>query len=313
MPVPGVNEKMKKVLILATKWQSDYWESDKEAPYPDKKYTELPEWNNLSKSCPLPGIGRYFHPDKKDFSDNPFVYLIIMGFRYDPDGQPYFNFKSLVRSETKSGTLEGSLPQGNRKLFSAIEQEKMVKILKEFNEKPPKEWRELIEIEKEITHWKDYIGKYFLDIETVNLGNDEFEDRNFNLLRSLGFDVDQKGDTLPGEYADGIFSIDEYAVVYDCKNTSNFFPSAADKRAVGKYLNDEKKLRKEINVYPAFIAKSFAQGNPGDFFCLTVNSLNSLLYKKLLLGSKFILNPVKKILENKTPLTEEIIDKEWRA
>ena len=70
---------MKKILLLATVWQPDYWESDKEAPYPKHKYTDLPEWDDLSKSCSLPGIGRY----SKDFSQNTFVYLKIMGMKYD--------------------------------------------------------------------------------------------------------------------------------------------------------------------------------------------------------------------------------------
>ena len=51
---------MKEVLLLATAWTSDYWESDKEAPYPKNKYTDLTGWDDLSKRCPLPGIGKYF-------------------------------------------------------------------------------------------------------------------------------------------------------------------------------------------------------------------------------------------------------------
>jgi len=38
---------MKKILLLATVWQPDYWESDKEAPYPKHKYTDLPEWDMI--------------------------------------------------------------------------------------------------------------------------------------------------------------------------------------------------------------------------------------------------------------------------
>ena len=105
---------MKKILLLATVWQPDYWESDKEAPYPKHKYTDLPEWDDLSKSCPLPGIGRY----SKDFSQNTFVYLKIMGMKYDPDTeQPYFDFKTITKSKTESRRLEDKLPYDNRKFF----------------------------------------------------------------------------------------------------------------------------------------------------------------------------------------------------
>jgi len=50
---------MKQVILLATDWASDYWESNKEAPYPKTKYTELPGWEELSKNCPLAGLGIY--------------------------------------------------------------------------------------------------------------------------------------------------------------------------------------------------------------------------------------------------------------
>ena len=61
---------MKKVLLLATAWQPDYWESDKEAPYPKTKYTDIPEWDDLSESCPLPGIGRYINKRARIFAQN---------------------------------------------------------------------------------------------------------------------------------------------------------------------------------------------------------------------------------------------------
>ncbi len=304
---------MKEVLILATAWTSDYWESDKEALYPKTKYTDLPEWDDLSKCCPLPGIGRYIKQKDKDFTSNHFVYLKITGMRYDSSTkQPYFDFKTLTKSLRESRVLESKLTGVNKKLFSVIDPTKLIEILKDIGEEPPEEWKKLIKMEEKIFHWKDYIGKYFLEIEDGTLSNDEFEDRIFVLLNAIGFNVTQKGHTLSGEYSDGIASFDDYALVYDCKNSSNFSQSSADMRAIAKYLEDEKRIRREKKMFPAFIAKSFGQPSRGDVFYFTTNSLIYLLSKKLQLGSKFTLDPIKKILENKTPLTEEIIDKEWR-
>jgi len=302
---------MKKILLLATGWECDYWESDREAPYPKTKYTDLPEWDNLSKNCPLPGIGRYIKQKDKDFSIEPFVYLEIKGMRYDSDTQqPYFTVKFLRKSNTKSSELENKLPLNKRKLFSVVESQELIEILRDIGEEPPEEWKRLIEIKGKITHWKDYLGKYFLEIEEMHLSNDEFENRVAVLLNALGFKVDQKGHKIPGEYPDGIFSFDDYAIVYDCKNTHNFTPNAEHKRAIEKYEKDERKIRSEKNIYCAFIAKSFKEKS-GKYLYLSINSLLYLLYKKLSLGSKFTLSPLKKIFDNFTQLGKETIDKEW--
>lgn len=302
---------MKKILLLATKWKRDFWESEEKAPYPNRKYTELAEWNNLSKNCPLPGIGRYIKgKDKdKDFSVEPFVYLEIKGMKYDPEyKQPCFYFKFLGKSNTKSSELEKKLSY--KEFFFAMESQELIEILRKIGEEPPEDWKKLIEMKREITHWKDYIGKYFLEIEATHLSNDEFEDRVVTLLKALGFKVDQKGYKIPGEYPDGVLSFEDYAIVYDCKNKHNFIPSAEDKRAIEKYEKDERKIRTEKNIYCAFIAKSFKE-KTGKHLYLSINSLLYLLYKKLYLGSKFTLSPLKKIFDNFSPLDKEIIDKEW--
>jgi len=304
---------MKKVLILATNWSPDYWESEREAPYPKKLHTDIAEWDVVSKNCPLPGIGRYFKQKDKDFSIEPFVYLEIKGMRYDFNTQePYFDSKILTKSKMKSSVLEGKLPYDKRKLFSAIEYEKLIRILEDIGEEPPEEWKKLIEIKKEIIHWENYIGKYFLKIEEGTLGNAGFEDRVAVLLNALGFMIYQTGHYIPGEYPEGIASFDkDYAIVYDCKNTQNFIPGAEKERAIKKYLKDEKKIRSERNIYCAFIAKSFKEESKKDILYLQINSLLYLLYKKLSLGSKFTLSPLKKIFDNFIPLEKEIIDKEW--
>lgn len=305
---------MKKIIILATGWDPNYWGVPKEAPYPKKSYRELIDWEELSKSCPLPGLGIYIKQKDRDYRNMKFIYLIIKGMRYDSvSEQPYFEFDPIQESSTESWRIINKLPSENTTLFSSIQSDILINILKNIGESPPEEWKILIELKETIISWQDYIGKYFLEIESKNLSNEEFEDRVSDLLRALGFDVIQKGHMIPGAYADGIFSLDNYAVVYDCKNTSNFFPSEADKRAIDKYLQDEMRIRKEKKIFPAFIAKSFGRINRGDIFYFNVNSMVYLLYKKLQIGPKFILDPLKKIFENKTLLTNEIVDKEWRV
>lgn len=303
---------MKKTLLLATGWENDYWELDKKAPYPKKSYTELAEWDELSKNCPLPGIGRYIKQKNNDFSRIPFVYLEIKGLSYDPSTkQPYFTFRFLRKSNTESIKLENRLPMNNRKLFSAIQSQELIEILKDIGEEPPEEWKKLLEIKEEIFHWKNYLGKYFLEIEERSLSNDEFEDRVANLLNALGFNVVQKGHKIQGEYPDGIFSFDDYVMVYDCKNMWNYTPSAEEESAIRKYLSDEIKIRSKEKLFCAFIAKNFKGERKKGIFYLPINSLLYLLYKKLILGSKFTLSPLKKIFEDSSQLMTETIDKEW--
>ena len=103
----------------------------------------------------------------------------------------------------------------------------------------------------------------------------------------------------------------DYAIVYDCKNMQDFIPNAEDERAIRKYLNDEKTIRNEQHIYCAFIAKSFRREGRKDIFYLPITPLLYLLYKKLSLGSKFTLSPLKKILDNFILFKNETINKEW--
>jgi len=307
---------MKKVILLATGWEPDYWEKPKIAPYPTKKYSDLSDWETLSKNCPLAGIGIYIKQTLKgkvhDYSNKQFVYLKIKGMDYDRrTKEPLFDFEPIQKSYTESKKLWNKLPDENKKLFSSIDADNLIKILKEIEEEPPKEWLNLIESGKTPSYWYDYIGKYFLELKNGGLSNDEFEDRIVALLTALGFDVTQKGHKLGGEYPDGVAAFeDEYAIVYDCKNRVNFIPTAEDKRAIRKYLEDEKKVRKEKNLFCAFIAKSFGEVQK-DIFYFSVDAILYLLYKKLIMGFKFSLSPFKKILDDKMNLTIDTIDKEW--
>jgi hypothetical protein len=304
---------MKQVILLATAWGSDYWDSDKEAPYPGRKYTDLPGWEELSKNCPLAGLGIYIKQKDKDYFAQSFVYLKINGMRYDTDSDtPFFSFKVIKKATASSKSLVDKLPSEARKLFWAMNADDLIKILSEIGETPPKEWLALLGSVRTSACWRDYIGTYFLDLQSETLSNDEFEDRVAHLLTALGFDVTQKGHKIKGEYADGIATFDENecAIVYDCKNTVDFVPTAESVRALEKYFEDEKKVHRGKSLYKAFIAKSFTGGQRATFF-LPVDSLLYLLYKKLTMGSKFTLSPLRKILDSDISLTTEMIDKEW--
>jgi hypothetical protein len=203
------------------------------------------------------------------------------------------------------------LPSENNKFFSAIEAGQLINILKQIGEEPPKEWLDLTKLDAISVDWRDWIGKYFLELKTGSLSDNEFEDRIFCLLTALGFHVTQKGHIIEGEYCDGVATFEsEYAIVYDCKNTVDFIPSAENKRALDKYLGDEKKTRKEKYLFSAFIAKSFGE-RQRDVFYFSVDAMLYLLYKKLIIGSEFSLSPLKKILTNNMSVTIETIDKEW--
>jgi hypothetical protein len=76
-------------------------------------------------------------------------------------------------------------------------------------------------------------------------------------------------------------------------------------------LEDEKKAYENKTLFPVFIAKSFSSYDEKDIYYLDVEALNYLLYKKICLGSKFNLSRIKKLLDNKTTLNRDIIDKEW--
>lgn len=301
---------MKQVLILATNLQPDYWNTGKEARYKNQKYTELPQWNELELNCPIPGIGRYYG----NYSESPFVYLKINGMRYDPTtGIPYFNINPIAKSDSSSTKLYDKLPTSCRKYFSAIDASNLLGILKDINEEPPKEWIELLDSQIKSFNWKDYIGRHFLEILENKLSNDDFEDRIAELLTALGFSVNQKGHKVKGEYPDGTASIHNYVIVYDCKNVSqDYYSTAGDIRAIKKYSEDEKKILSAEKIYPAFIARSFAVTSEKQVYQISVDFLLYLLYKKLSMGFKFSLSPIKKILDNFTPLKIETIDNEWR-
>jgi len=300
---------MKKILVLKTFWKKDYWERAKETHYPRRSYKELEDWEDLEKMLPLPGLGVYIRGKSHDYSREFFVYIKVKGMRYNENGEPYFDFEPIGKSHTTSTKLLKRL--SGKALFFSITPKEVFQILEDLGEEPPREWLDLLKEEKKII-WGGWIGGYFLDLEEKEMGNNEFEDRVADLLKAIGFNVIQKGHKLRGDFPDGIAWVDDYYIVYDCKNQEQYAPTEDDIRAIKKYLEDERKRNGEENkYYPVFIAKSTRIYIKKDVFCIPISSLLYLLYKKLYLGSKFKLGPIKKILDDKNQLTIETIDKEW--
>lgn len=305
-----------RVLLLYTHWQQDYWEKPKEAPYPRRSYKELPEWNRLANNCPLPALGVYIRGKVRgvyrDYTNCLFVYLKVVGMRFDKDTeQPYFHVEPIGKSSTPSRNLLEQFPATG--LFLAVDRTNILETLKALGEEPPKEWIELMGVKEPITiSWRDFLGRYFSDLIDGNLGDNDFEDRCTQLLISLGFEVEQLGHKVVGEYPDGEALLDDIVIVYDCKNISDYKPSAGDRRKLNEYVRDAKLKYKDKDVYGIFIAKGFEVPQTGDLFYVPASSLVYLLYKKIRLGKKFTLSPLRKILVKKEKLDRVLIDNEWR-
>jgi len=304
-----------RVIILCTAWDSNYWEDPKEAPYPKRRYTDLPEWETLTLNCPLAGLGIYIKQkiggEERDYRNRNFVYLKIKGMRYDKDTEkPYFNFEPIKTSGTSSKRLLEQIP--SLPLFSTVKSEDLLNILETLGEEIPKEWIELMMTKKPAKSWRDYVGVRFLELIDRDLGDAEFEDRIADLFKALNFEVSQLGHKAVGEYPDGEIKLDEDIIlVYDCKNSFDFDPSAEDKRKLNQYIEDAKNKYKNKEIYGIFVAKSFGSPQQSYLF-FSISSLVYLLYKKLVLGSTFTLDPFRKIICKKEYLNQTLIDNEWR-
>lgn len=311
----------KRVIVLYTAWKKDYWENPTEAPYPNRSYKDLPNWNELRESLPFPGIGVYIKQKDKDYADRPFVYLRIKGIRYDNQEQPYFDFEPI--SQGRSTSLEFLSKRGKHPLFEALSIDEVMNILGELGEKPPQSWQKLAEAEK-LAEWRDWIGQHHSRVESEDVSNDDFEDLVAELFTALGFEVEQMGHKKYGTYPDGKLVSPtpyDFALVYDCKNTKNFYPTEDNKRALKNYTD---KFNADIKaeyghvktVYSCFVAKSFATSltsasEVGADILLDTTSLIFLLYERLRLGTKFRLTPLKDACEYKLKLNTKLINDKW--
>lgn len=136
-----------RIIILCTTWAEDYWERPKEAPYPKTRYKDLPDWDNLAQSCPLPGLGIYIKQRDRDYTHRNFVFLRIDGMRFDKENeQPCFSFTPIGVSTLPSRTFIEQFPYGSIRLFSALKADNVLEALRAIGVNPPEEWLRLIEV-----------------------------------------------------------------------------------------------------------------------------------------------------------------------
>lgn len=301
---------MKETIILSTNWGYNYWEQNKPGKFPGTTINErVPNWKEIKQFCPLPSIGYYY--DK--FSTEKFDYIIIKDITADETGIPYFDYEFVSKSYTESDLLDIKINKANRKFYFPVEINDLVSSLKDLKQSPPEKWLALIQQEITSYNWQDYIGSYFLDIKVKDLSSDAFEDRVASLLTSLGFEVLQKGHKIKGTYPDGIAIYGgDVALVYDCKNSNNYFPTAEHLRAIMQYYTDERRVYgKDKEMFPSFISKTFSSLQHNTCHLIPVDALLYLLFKKLKLGSKFRLDPIRNIFINKKVFSIDSIDNEW--
>jgi hypothetical protein len=304
---------MKDGIILWTDRSFNYWVEGGEGRYPKTDFRRRTNWESYIRTCPIPALGVYGGQFKK----SKFDYLIIKGIDVDAKGIPFFDYDFLTKGSTPSEQVMQAIQSASQRFFYTLTNHQLRTIIETLKEDAPSTWLNILgestePVEPRIP-WKRFVGQLFLDLDLPALSNEDFEDTVARLLVALGFDVVQKGHKIQGEYPDGVAVFEgDFAIVYDCKNSVKYYPSAEHKRALQKYYGDEEIASdKSRKLFAAFIAKSFDVGTQKDVHLLSTESLVYLLYKRLLLGSRFRLNPIKKILVNNAPLSIDTINKEW--
>lgn len=312
------------IILLSTIWQNNFFNQNVDAPYNITEENYNNYWQPLSLQCPLKGIGFYRnHPDGRCQATNNFVYLRINGIRYD--GQRiHFDCHFIALSNTQSINFIHSLPYINRNpLFSQIDENIFNTIRNDLTLLPPQDWNNITPEIHPLQHpippqhlpqveINNFIGNYFLEIRNVILGNDEFEDRIYNLLTALGFETSQRGHLIQGAFPDGYAFFNNNVLVYDCKNSDNYFPHAEDRLAMDNYVEQAINLFPEFNNhFPVFFAKTFSNNLPINYKCINIDSLLYLYYKKIGMGINFQLNPLINILLHNQFLTQNMINIHW--
>lgn len=307
---------MAEILVLCTWWEPNYWEKDKVAPYPQRSIETV---QHLRDRTPLPGIGVYTKGRGKDYTCRPPCFLIIKNISENEKREPQFDSHYIKQMPgLTSAQFLNEIPK--KDLFFSVPEEKVLPVLEKFNIKPPPEWQKLSEAKAQPpSSWLDWVGKHFQDI-LQTISNNEYEDRIAEILNALGFEVEQLGHRKEGEYPDGIAYSKDFAIIYDCKNRSDYFPNANDKRAMTKYVNYEKRRIQELKenikrVHFAFIAHSYdnvesisdiEKETSSKGFLLTSEALLYLLYKKTFLGRLFPLTDFEELISNQ-PIAIEAV------
>lgn len=322
---------MKDFIILSTTFQKGYWRKKRRAPFTNLFDSELSNLENnytrLNAISPINGIGFYKNSlDKTKCSENELIdFINITSIEKIGDKDFYINFKPVGQSNIPSIDFENSLPPGYRYIFNIIELDKVREVVLNLGGIFPDNKTKGIETDIEIkeskkeeiitkkTLWEQYIGEYFLTLKNPDFQNDnDFEDKVFDLLKAIGFDVKQKGYKKKGSYPDGTAIIDKYTLVYDCKNSNNYYPNIEDINKMKSYVDSEKSDDTKMDVYPLFIARNYSDKinkSYGQYF--NIETMLYLFYVKIRLGNKFNLNKVKKIFKDNLKFDKNWIDNEY--
>lgn len=307
---------MREILILCTWWgKGHYWEEDKVAPYPGRTIEPV---QHLKNALPIAAIGAYIKGRGQDFTHCSPCFLNVKNIEENERGVPQFHIHFI--SKMKGITSYEFLNEiGEKSLFSSTSQEKILEVLDKFGIQLPAEWKMLLE-EKIRPSWLDWVGLRFQEIRQP-ISNPEYEERVAEIFSALGFEVEQMGHKREGEYPDGIIYARDFAVVYDCKNRSNYFLDAKDKRAMIRYVNYSKRRieeQRDINrVYFAFIAHSYTnvkhisdieKETSTKGLLLTSEALVYLTFKKLSLGRSFLLADFEELISNQI-ITKDRIER----
>jgi len=279
---------------------------------------------HLKSKTPLLGIGLYIKQKLLNFTSQAPCFLIIKGITEDERGVPQFDIHFVKKMEGVTSSQFLSRIGGSPELFFAFPQDKILDILQKLGITPPSEWGALLEEETELS-WQSWIGKRFLSL-SENISNDYYEDRVAEIFGALDFEVEQMGHKRQGELPDGILYSKDFAIVYDCKNRPSYYLDTKDRRAMTSYVEDAKRRigeRQRIGrVYFALIAHSFDEqlDNLGEIeratsskgILLTSHTLLYLLFKKLSLGSSFLLADFEKLISSHV-ITIDHVDRVYRG
>jgi hypothetical protein len=307
---------MTEILVLCTWWEPNYWETDKEAPYPQKSIKPV---EHLKSRTPIPAVGVYTKGRGRDYTNRPPCFLIIKSISENEKGEPLFDFHYLSQMPgLRSADLLSEIRK--RDLFFSVSDEEALVALEKLGVEPPSDWLKLLEVKALVTQsWLNWIGEHFRDtLQTIS--NDAYEDRIAEIFSAIGFEVKQLGHKKEGEYPDGIAFSKDYAIVYDCKNRVDYFINANDKRAMTKYVQHMKRRIKEQReieeTHFAFVAHSYGRVENVSHIeretstkglLLTSESLLYLLFKKLKLGRSFLLADFEDLISNQV-VTKERVD-----
>jgi hypothetical protein len=308
---------MAEIVVLCTYWEPNYWERDRVAPYPQRSIEPV---EHLKNKAPIPAIGVYTKGKGRDYTHRHPCFLILKNISENEKREPQFDFHYISQmSGVTSAQFLNEIPK--KDLFFSASEESILPVLERYNVKPPQQWQKLLETKVlPLPSWQEWRGKHFQDI-LQTISNDEYEDKIAEIFSALGFEVEQLGHKKEGEYPDGIAYSKDFAIIYDCKNRTNYFLNASDKRAITKYVQYAKRRieeRKKIEkAYFAIIAHSYDKvENINDIeketsskgFLLTSEVMLYLLYKKLSLGPSFLLADFEELISNQVIKIENVKD-----